>query len=113
MKLGKIHGEDAATYHATDAVSSHRLNDLSPYPLLFWKRWVAKQIPPDPQTPAMAFGQYFHTLALEGEDAAKARYIVAPKCDRRTKEGKARYESFLAESAGLTVIDEEDLTLAW
>lgn len=113
MNLGIIEGEDSATYHSSDAVGSHKLQDLSPYPVLFYRRWVAKTIPPDAQTPALAFGQYFHTLALEGEAAVKARYVVAPECDRRTKDGKALYAVFVAESAGKVVIEEKDMTLAW
>ena len=113
MNLGIIHGEPAETYHTSGAVGSHALQDLSPYPILFYKRHVSKEIPREEATPAMRFGAYFHCLALEGEDEAKRRYAVAPKCDRRTTEGKARYAAFLAETAGKTVIAEEDLSLAW
>lgn len=113
MNLGIIHGEPAEIYHASDAVGSHKLNDLSPYPLLFKKRYVTREIPADAATPAMAFGRYFHTLSLEGEEAAKREYVVAPKCDRRTTEGKARWAGFLEQAQGMTVIDEADMTLAW
>ncbi len=113
MNFGIIHGEPAADYHASDAVGSHKLQDLTPYPLLFRKRYVTKEIDREPATPAMDFGKYFHTLALEGEEAAKREYVVAPKCDRRTTEGKARYAAFLADAEGRTVIDEADMTLAW
>lgn len=113
MNFGIIHNEPSDVYHACDAVGSHKLQDFTPYPILFHRRWVAKTIPPEPSTPALAFGAYFHTLALEGEDAVKARYAVAPKCDRRTTEGKARYAKFLEESAGKTVIDDTDMALAW
>ena len=113
MNYGIIHNEPAEIYHGSDAVGSHRLNDLNPYPLLFQKRWVTKEIPPQDQTPAMAFGSYFHTLALEGEQAASSRYAVAPKCDRRTKDGKAAYEAFQSKCEGRTIISADDETLAW
>lgn len=113
MNYGMILGESSETYHASDCVGSHRLNDLTPYPILYRKRWVTREIPPEPQTPAMAFGSYFHTLALEGEDCANSRYIVSPKFDRRTKLGKADAEAFEQESAGKTIITEEDKALAW
>lgn len=113
MNFGIIEGEDSATYHASDAVGSHKLQDLSPYPVLFYRRWVSKLIPPEPQTPALAFGQYFHTLALEGEDAIKNRYIATPNFDRRTTAGKESYAKFLNEAAMKTIVHPDDISLAW
>lgn len=113
MNFGIIDSEPSEVYHNCDAVGSHKLQDFSPYPILFYRRWVAKTIPHEAQTPALSFGAYFHTLALEGEDAVKKGYAVAPKCDRRTSEGKARYASFLADSKGKVAISDDDMTLAW
>lgn len=113
MNFGIINNEPADVYHASDAVGSHKLQDLSPYPVLFYRRHVAKTIKPEAATPALAFGRYFHTLALEGEDAVKREYVVAPKCDRRTTAGKEAYAKFLADSAGKQVIEDSDVSLAW
>ncbi len=113
MNFGIIDGEPSAEYHASDAVGSHKLQDLSPYPVLFYRRWVEKSIPPEAQTPALAFGQYFHTLALEGEDAIKDRYIATPNFDRRTTAGKEGYAKFLEESAMKTIVHPDDISLAW
>jgi hypothetical protein len=113
MNFGIIYNEPSEVYHGTDCVGSHRLDDLTPYPILFRKRWVTKEIPPDEGSPAMAFGRYFHTLSLEGEDAAARGYAVAPVCDKRTTAGKATYAAFLAESEGKQVISADDQALAW
>jgi|HubBroStandDraft_2_1064218.scaffolds.fasta_scaffold04375_10 hypothetical protein len=114
MNYGIIYDEPADVYHSTDCVGSHRLNDLSPYPLLFQKRWVTKEIPPDPPSPAMNFGAYFHCLSLEGESVAISRFPVAPtNIDRRTKEGKRAWEDFTMQHVGKTIIQEDDRDLAW
>ena len=48
---------------------------------------------PRPETPALRYGHALHTLALEPK-FFKDRYLVAPKCDRRTKTGKDIYEKW-------------------
>lgn len=58
-----------------------------------------------PKTDAMAFGSAFHCFVLE-PDEFDSRYIVLPKMDRRTKEGKAAFESFSA--SGRELISEGD-----
>lgn len=113
MRTGIIFDEDDTTYHASDAVGSHKLQDLSPYPLLYFKKYVEKSIPPDDDTAALAFGKFFHTLALEGETAADSRYAVAPVCDRRTTAGKIMHAEFLKQTAGLRAVAKDDYDLAW
>ena len=68
-------------------------------------KWC-KENPDDTDTPAFLFGRAYHKLMLEPEDFDK-EFIVSPKFDRRTKEGKAAYEQFLADAEGKDVIDEE------
>lgn len=58
-----------------------------------------------PKTDAMTFGSAFHCFVLEPEEF-DSRYIVLPKMDRRTKEGKAAFESFSA--SGRELISEGD-----
>lgn len=113
--FGQIHDEPAEVYHQTDAVSSHRLSDFARpnVPLLYYKKHVEKSIAPDESTAAQAFGEYFHCLALEGENVADARFAVSPKFDRRTKQGKADSEAFALGNAGKTIVDAEDFALAW
>ncbi len=50
----------------------------------------------DKQTPALAFGTAAHKYILETEDFWN-EYILAPEVDRRTKDGKATWNQYLAE----------------
>ena len=111
---GVIHGEAMADYHSSAAFGFHDLADLTPHPVLFYRKHVAKTIPAGEDSPALAFGRYFHALALEGEDVAERDFIQAPDgIDRRTKDGKERWAVFLAESAGRQIVTEQDVALAW
>jgi hypothetical protein len=112
--IGIIYDEPMASYHGCDAIGCHDLTDLTPHPLLFFKRHVEKSLAPDPSTAAQRFGAYFHCLALEGEEAAARDYIEAPEgIDRRTNVGKAAYAKFEAEAANRTIISSDDNKLAW
>ena len=113
MNLGKITGETFADYQASGAFGVHALADMEPYPLRFRLKHVTHEIPANEDSPALAFGRYLHCLALEGDDAAGARFIQAPECDRRTKEGKDRYAKFILEAVGREVVGAEDSALAW
>ncbi len=62
-------------------------------------------------TKALHFGRALHVYVLEGEFAFHSRYAIAPKCDKRTKEGKATYAAFAAESIGKDIVDQEDFDL--
>jgi len=62
---------------------------------------------PMEQTPAMAFGSACHKFILENNDFGD-EYAVAPQIDKRTKEGKAAWETFSAENDGKTIISQED-----
>ena len=65
-----------------------------------------KDHPDDSDSPALQFGRAYHKLMLEPDDFDN-EFIVSPKFDRRTKEGKAAYEQFLQDAEGKEVIDEE------
>lgn len=65
-----------------------------------------RENPAEP-TPALIFGQAFHKLALQPESFYD-EFVVAPKADRRTKEGKALWAEFCEQSEGKTVIPGED-----
>lgn len=112
-QFGIIHKEPDEAYHANDAVGSHKLLDLNPYPILYYKKYISKEIPPDNETPALQFGKFFHMLACEGETIADAHYAVAPECDKRTTAGKTVYAEFCKQTAGMRHITKDDYTLAW
>lgn len=67
-------------------------------------RWMALH-PPEPSA-AMEIGTAVHLAVLEPE-RFDAECAIAPKIDRRTKEGKAEWSAFLACNAGKTVLDAQ------
>ena len=94
-------------YHANKAVSKSDLDLINRSPL----HYINAAQNPKEQTESMLFGSVVHKLVLEPETFA-AEYIAAPKCDRRTKEGKARWQEFIDNITTETVISEEMLTEA-
>lgn len=59
-------------------------------------------------TDALAFGRIAHMAILEPEDFRK-RFIVQPKFDRRTKQGKLDFETFTEGlSPGAIVVKEDE-----
>jgi hypothetical protein len=113
MRTGILYDESFADYHAADAVSSTRLDDVQPRPIRYFRRYVERSAPPRADSPALAFGRLFHCLALEGESVLAARYVVAPVgIDRRTKAGKEEYAAFTSRAAGREVVDAADIELA-
>ena len=114
LRFGKLTDEPWADYQAAEAFGIHDLSDLSPYPLRFYLKQVAKTLPADKDSPALTFGRALHALALEGEEVFEGRYVCAPEgIDRRTTVGKAAWAAFQAESAGREIIAREDYDTAW
>jgi len=57
-----------------------------------------------------AIGSAIHELILEPQ-LFLSNYIVMPKVDRRTKDGKLQYEQFMIESEGKTMLDTEEMIM--
>jgi len=57
-------------------------------------------------TPAMTFGSLVHCMILEPTKLDK-RYAAMPKCDLRTKEGKAQKASFEIMNDKKTIVSED------
>lgn len=91
-----------AEYHTTLAISKSDLDLINRSPMHY--RHAMEN--PAKQTPAMLFGSVVHKLVLEPETFA-AEYVVAPNCDCRTKDGKARWQEFADSITDETVITEE------
>lgn len=89
-------------YHVHKAVSKSDLDLINRSPM----HYKAAKENPVVQTDAMLFGSVVHKLVLEPEIFA-TEYVVSPKCDRRTKDGKARWKEFLESIEEETVISEE------
>lgn len=90
-------------YREHEGVSRSELNILRTKTPMHLK--YAKEHPSE-QTPALLEGKAAHKLILEPETFTE-EFIIAPKCDRRTSEGKKIYEQFLEECDGKEVITEE------
>jgi hypothetical protein len=60
------------------------------------------------QSPAMALGSAVHCAILEPEKFS-SEYAVAPKVDRRTKEGKEIFAAFEADSNGKTILTADQM----
>lgn len=82
-----------AEYHNHDAISNSKMKVFRKSRRLYYETFVTKRITTSP-TPAMLLGSLTHCMTLE-PDMVTRDFARIPKCDRRTKEGKATYESFL------------------
>lgn len=112
MNLGKIHNEPMADYHACHAVSASKLRVFaSNYPAYYKARFIDKTIAGE-DSAAFAFGRYAHSLLLEGPTVTHERFVVGPKFDRRTKQGKLDAEIFAADNASKEIVTQDDADLA-
>ena len=102
---------DNAEYHAHPAVSKSHLDMVARSPLHYWARYLdPNRVAPEP-TPAMTIGSALHTHVLE-LDQWDANYVVMPEgIDRRTKAGKAEWESFCAAANGRQVLVKAEADL--
>ncbi len=97
-------------YESWEAVRNTTLKIISKQSAAHAKEYVDN---PKPPTDALEFGSLLHIKVLEPKLFDKL-YIVAPKCDRRTKVGKATWAEFQESAEGRIVINQEwdDLTHA-
>lgn len=100
MKIGKYDNISLEQYHKMEGWSKSSLDKISKSPAHYLE---AKSNPKEP-TAAMAFGSALHCAVLTPE-LYESEYVVAPICDRRTKEGKATWQEFVDKSAGKSIID--------
>ena len=92
-----------AEYRKKEGISASDLKRMMKS-MAHWKYY--HDHPDDSDTDALQFGRAYHKLMLEPDDFDN-EFIVSPKFDRRTKEGKAAYEEFLKKADGKEVINEE------
>lgn len=72
--------------------------------------FLYEQNHPKEDTPSLAFGRAVHKAILEPETFSD-EFVVAPKVDRRTKDGKETWNKFVEDNAGKEVITEEDFEI--
>ena len=104
-----IEGMTNDDYHAADGISASGLKLIGRSPLHYWARYIDPNREPQEQTPSLRLGTAIHTAVLEPMRYA-SEYAVAPKVDRRTKDGKETWAAFEEECAAkkLTVISADD-----
>jgi hypothetical protein len=104
---GIYRGLSNEAYHAGPGVSKSQLDHLARSPYHYWFNVLTGQ-GKRTETPAMAFGTNVHTAILEPK--LFANYVVMPKVDGRTKEGKLAKETAeaLAAERGTRIISADD-----
>ena len=100
--------ETIEQYHANPAISHSKLECYRRRPALYFKKYVAKTLPPPEDTSAFRLGSAVHCAVLEEKEFA-SRYVLKPDCDRRTKEGKIQFAEFAAQHAGKTLLDADEM----
>ena len=96
-------------YHSHPAISASKLKKIAcGTPLDYWAEYEDPNRIPKQPTDAMRQGSLVDCLITEPEKFER-RYVVAPKCDRRTKAGKALWAEAQEEAAAkcAQVIPEE------
>jgi hypothetical protein len=90
-------------------LSSSDIKSFLKSPKMFYYKKYEEQRKEEPER-HFSIGSALHEMVLEPE-LFNQNYIIAPKFDKRTKEGKAGYEEFLKTSQGKTVLFEDEMEM--
>lgn len=93
-------------YFFHPGMSQSKLKEFKKSPRHFYIKYVAENKYIEPVTEAMEFGKALHRLLFEPELFDKY-YSVSPICDRRTHDGKKKYNDFITDSKNKTVISND------
>lgn len=91
-----------------DHVAASDLKNFLKSPLTYYYNRFVKVDKEDERH--FSIGSGLHEIILEPH-LFQSNYLVAPKIDRRTKEGKIQYEQFYAEAKGKTVLFEDEMEM--
>lgn len=93
-------------YHSAQGFSRSKLMLLDKSPYHFWYETMSGLAEKQESTPAMNIGSAFHTMLLE---PAKfhIEFAIAPKVDRRTKQGKEQWDIFAEEAQGKIILTDD------
>lgn len=91
-------------YHARNELSFSGLSRFMQSPA-HYRHYI--ETPQDP-TPAQKFGQAAHFGILQPEEFYKNYAMMPDGIDRRTKDGKAKYEEFISANLDKSIISTED-----
>lgn len=94
-------------YHASPEFSSSQLKDILRSRAHFHSNNILKENERESKK-HLDFGTLAHTLFLEPEQFEN-EFVVGPKFDRRTKDGKAEAAAWEAANEGKIIIDQEML----
>lgn len=96
-----------AEYRAAEGVSRSELNTiLQKTPMHF----LYEQMNPKEDTPALLFGRATHKAILEPETFFD-EFVEGIRVDRRTKEGKEKWEDFLSSVGDRDVVSPDDMEI--
>lgn len=96
-------------YHRGPGVSKSHLDAIAgASPKHYWHKYLNPDRVREEPTPAMVLGSAIHSAILE-PDLFPLEYVADPGINRRTNAGKAEYEAFVAENAGKTVLNDEQM----
>lgn len=108
--LGKILDLPIEEYHAAESISHSKLEVFRRRPALYKKRFIDKSSKRE-ESPAFTVGSALHCAVLEPGEYPHRYVLKADGIDRRTKDGKAKWEAFCEAHAGKVVLDREDADL--
>jgi len=101
---GILQSLPAEEYHSNPAIGHSSLLKLMRSPA----HYIDYATSPRKPTPAKQLGSAFHAALLEPE-VFKQSYVVAPKFDRRTKDGKSQAEAWETANAEKTALSAEQM----
>lgn len=100
--------ETNSQYHSNSAISHSKLEIFRKRPRLYQMRYITGELPAPEPTAAFRLGSAAHCAVLE-EAHFDERYVLRPDgIDRRTKDGKAAWETFCSQNAGKEILDTDE-----
>jgi exodeoxyribonuclease VIII len=97
-------------YHKdTTKISKSGLDLINKSPLHYWDRYFNPNAQ-EKKTAALTFGSAVHTKILEPSEFDK-KYAIAPTIDRRTKDGKSKWDDFVSAHTNHEIITSDDYAL--
>jgi|SRR5688572_16781091 len=88
-------------YHESEGVSKSGLMLFKKSPLHYWNRYRnPNKLVSEEQSQSMILGSAFHCLVLEKDDFNHRYFVDNEKIDRRTSEGKKRFEEIKISQRG-------------
>lgn len=107
LLTGVFHGLDASAYHRVEAMSASGAKKMLRSP----QHYKLMRDTPSEPTPQMQFGTVVHAGVLE-PDTFDSVVAIAPLLDKRTKDGKERWQAFSAANAGKIILSPDDWSRA-